>query len=175
MNEKVAQTVMSRYLKELWGVKLSPKAVGADFRHEGNAVEVKGSRFRVSQMVNQFMRYATEFSEFGVAFPVIALRATNLFHLHVLGTIWYPAFRKYLSVYLIWEGEHKYGILKISDASDVLRRIFNILKEKYRWEGKEVTKLLEKTEFFIKQLDPLILYGAISMIESDSSTTWISK
>ena len=175
MNEKVAQTVMSLYLKELWGVKLSPKAVGADFRHKGNAIEVKGSGLRVSQAINQFSRYATEFNDFGIAFPFDALNATNLFHLHVLGTIWYPAFSKFLSVYLIFRDADagRYGVLRISDASNLLRMIFDVLKKTYRWEEKEITKLLEKTEYFIKSLDPLIQRGAVSMIMSDSRTTWL--
>jgi len=135
----------------------------------------KGSRFRVSRAVNQFSRYATEFNEFGVAFPIDALNATNLLHLHVLGTIWYSAFSKFLSVYLILEKKQAYGILRISDASDLLRRILDTFKETSKWKEREVKKLLRKTEFFIAELDSLIRHGASVMVDSDSSTAWLLR
>lgn len=98
MDEVTAQGIMGRYIERIWKVKLTPYKTGPDFRHKGNAIEVKGGEFKVSRAVSQFSRYALEFNEFGVAFPVDALNSRNLFHLYVLGTFWYPTFRKFLSV-----------------------------------------------------------------------------
>jgi len=176
MKEKKAQYIMSKYLEKSWGVRLDPNPGGADFRHKGNAIEVKGSGFRVSQAVNQFSRYATEFNKFGIAFPTDALNATNLFHLHVLGTIWYPTFNKFLYVYLIFEEGQKYGIMEITDASNVLRMILDEFNEILKiWEADKIKKLLNRTELFIRKLNTWIRVAARRKVESDPNTIWIEK
>ena len=65
---------------------------------------------------------------------------------------------------------------KIYDASVLLGRICDAIKNRFfRSEEKEVAMLLEKTEFFMKELDVIILIGAMKMIDSDSDTTWLSE
>ena len=176
MDEPTAQNIIARYVERVWKVKLAPYKTGPDFRHRGNAIEVKGSNFKVSKVVSQFSRYATEFNEFGIAFPIDALNNTNLFHLYVLGTFWYPTFRKFLSVYLIFERKESYGVLRISDASELLRRILEMeSKITVKLEEKQVLERISRMKFIIKDLDSMIRLFAGNMVDSDTTTEWFTK
>lgn len=176
MDEAKAQNIIAHYVERVWKVKLAPYKTGPDFRHKGNAIEVKGSNFKVSKVVGQFSRYATEFNEFGIAFPIDALNGTNLFYLYVLGTFWYPTFRKFLSVFLIFERKESYGVLRISDAGELLRRILEMeSKITVELEEKQVLERINKMKSIIKDLDALIRQSAGKMVDSDTTTEWFTK
>lgn len=176
MDEPTAQKIMTHYVERIWKVKLSPYKTGPDLRHKGNAIEVKGSKFKVSKAVGQFSRYATEFNQFGIAFPVGALNSKNLFHLHVLGTFWYPTFRKFLTIYLIYEKTESYGVLKISNASDLLRRILEMEpKVTVKLEENKALEKINRIKSIIKEIDPMIRYFAYNMVDSDTTTEWFTK
>jgi len=174
MNEATAQEVIARYLEEEWKVKLSPRKSGPDFLYRGRIIEVKGSDFRVSKAVRQFARYATEYADFAIAFPADALNSINLIQLHVLGSIWYRAFGQFLTVYLILGKEERFGVLKISDATDLLYKVVTHIRENLIWDRKEMAKLLSSTEFLIKELERVIIFATTEMVDTASDTRWVS-
>lgn len=175
MDEAIAQKIMSEYLERVWNVKLEPKLSGPDFLYKGRAVEVKGSDFKVSNIALQLTKYGAESEELGFAFPVDALDSTNLIHLHSLGTIWYNAFEKYLEVYVIVELEHKYAVLKFSNAADLVYNIFSYIRENSKLNKRELSKLLEDVPTFTKNLDSMIHEALTQIITSREQTVWLDK
>lgn len=173
MDEATAQNIMSKYLKREWGVELNARKSGPDFLYKGKAVEVKGSDFRVKDVILQFARYASEYTEFGIAFPTDALNCSNLLQFHVLGTVWYRAFDKFLTVYLIRQHNNRYAVLRVYDATDLLGRICSHLKEAPIWDEKDIKKLLKNVKHAAKVLDDIISHEAGAIVNLDSRTQWL--
>ena len=175
MEENVVQEIMSRYLESEWSVKLQPRKVGPDFLFKGKAIETKPTDFKVTDVTNQLARYASEYTEFGLAFPADALNSANLIALHILGTIWYPAFEKWLTVYLIHETPQYYGVLKIPDVSDLIGRICTRIKNLGTLKEKDTHKLIANIESISKGLDKVTILSCINEIENNTSIRWITK
>ena len=174
MDEATAQSIMSIYLKGHWGVKLNPRKSGPDFLYKGKAVEVKGSDFRVRDVILQFARYASEYTEFGIAFPTDALNCANLVQFHVLGTVWYTAFNKFLTLYLIRQRNDRYGVLRVYDATDLLGKICYHLKKAPIWRETDIRKLLKNVKGTAKCLDDIISHEAGAIVDLDYKTQWLS-
>lgn len=173
MDEETAQSIMSKYLKREWDVDLTPRRSGPDFLYKGKAVEVKGSDFRVREVILQFARYAAEYTELGIAFPTDALNSANLLQFHVLGTVWYEAFNKYLTLYLIRQRNERYGVMRIYDATNLLREICSHLKKAKLWQETDIKKLLKNVKIAARTLDDIISHEAGAIVDLDSSTKWL--
>jgi hypothetical protein len=176
MEEELAQKIMAKYLEERdWKVKLKSRPSGPDFLYQGKAIEVKGSDLSVTTAALQFARYAHEYTEFGIAFPVDALNGKNLIQIHFLSQIWSRMFGKSLTLYLITEQDDRYGVSKIYNANDLLGRICYYLTQEDILREKSLEKLLKYIESLMQDFDPIVRLEAYSFINADYSTVWFLK
>ena len=174
IDEPQAQKIMQKFLEKKWNIKLRPRVSGPDFLHKGDAVEVKGSNFKVVGNIKQLAKYAQEYREFGLAFPTDAVNIENLVQLHIFGSIFYKAFSKFLRIHFITEKEEgRFGVLEFYDASDILPKVINRIKEFGDWKESDSTKLRENITFTLKKSDEILAHASKLIVQENSSTEWL--
>ena len=175
MEEAIAQLIISKVLENKWKVKLSAKPSGPDFLYKGKAVEVKGSNIRFVEHVSQFARYAHEYEEFALALPHDTINTANLLEIHAFSYAIYSAYSKFLKLFIIAEEDTFYRILELSNASELLYKLFSHIKEKSVWKDSNINNVKDKLEQLIRELDIELTEAAKNIVFAESGTSWVYK
>jgi len=86
MDEKTVKQVIMKYLSKQ-GIRFSPKkekAAGPDILIDGTALEIKGKTFNIKSALEQFIKYALEYTDLQIGFPIETLSIEFIYSLYAL-------------------------------------------------------------------------------------------